>query len=86
MPDNTTWAWESVKLCDDAVAWAAFIESADNKKTVWSPQAAPQTTIDLPRMVYLPAVLAKFAVEKERTAFQISWQADHKRKQQDCGK
>jgi hypothetical protein len=71
MPDNTTWAWESVKLCDDAVAWAVFVGAADNKKLVWNPPATPQTTIDLPRMVYLPAVLAKFAVEKERTAFEM---------------
>jgi hypothetical protein len=38
---------------------------------VWSPPAAPQTTNDLPRMVYLPAALARIPVEKERTAFEM---------------
>jgi hypothetical protein len=71
MPDNTTWAWEKVKLCNDAVAWANFVGGAANKNEVWTPPATPQTTIDLPRMVYLPATLAKYAVEKERTAFEM---------------
>jgi hypothetical protein len=71
LPDNTTWAWEKVKLCNDAVAWDTFVGNATNKSDVWAPPAAPQITVDLPRMVYLPSVLAKFAVEKERTAFEM---------------
>jgi hypothetical protein len=70
--DNTTWAWEKVKLCNDAVAWDTFVGNATNKSEVWAPPAAPQITVDLPRMVYLPSVLAKFAVEKERMAFEMN--------------
>lgn len=71
MPDNTLWAIEKVKLCNRPGEWAAFVASAATKGEVRSLPATPQTTVQLPRMVYLPPCLARYAVASERTAFEM---------------
>jgi hypothetical protein len=69
MPD-TTWKWEDVQLNRDTAAWEAAI--AENKGEVWTTApSAPATTIKLPRLLYLPPVVAKFVLQQERSALEV---------------
>lgn len=68
MPDLTTWAWEEFSVGTDAVAWAAFCEDPANGVKPWSPGAAPVSTMKLPRVLYLPPVLAHFLMAGDKTA------------------
>jgi hypothetical protein len=70
MPERATWEWKAANVCTDAVAWAVFAEQAENRDKLWAPPAAPVTSIKLPRLLNLPAVVAKFLTEKERTAYE----------------
>ena len=73
MPELTaTWDWGEITVGTDAIAWAGHMNTNQDNVKLWSPPAGGTTvTKSLPRMVYIPAVVAKFLVEEERTAFQL---------------
>jgi hypothetical protein len=59
-------------VCTDAVALASYINANQDSLKPWNPPAGGTTaTHSLPRIVYVPPVVAKFLIEKERTAFQL---------------
>jgi hypothetical protein len=69
MPD-TTWKWEDVQLNRDTAAWEAAV--GETKGEVWTTApSAPATTIKLPRLLYLPPVVAKFVLQQERSALEV---------------
>jgi hypothetical protein len=72
MPEKNTWAWnEKAKMINDPVAWGTWWANEANKKSFWQPAVGLTAEIALPRMVALPAIVAKFAVEKPRTAKEV---------------
>jgi hypothetical protein len=72
MPEKNTWAWnDKVKIINDPVAWGTWWANEANKKLLWQPAVGLTTEVALPRMVALPAIVAKFAVEKPRTAKEV---------------
>jgi hypothetical protein len=67
MPEQTTWDWGDNTVCTDAVAWASYINSNQDSLKPWNPPAGGTTaTHSLPRMVYVPPVVAKFLIKEER--------------------
>jgi hypothetical protein len=72
MPEKNTWVWnEKAKMINDPVAWGTWWANEANKKLFWQPAVGLTTEVALPRMVALPAIVAKFAVEKPRTAKEV---------------
>jgi hypothetical protein len=72
MPEKNTWMWnEKAKMINDPVAWGTWWANDANKKSFWQPAVGLTTEVSLPRMVALPAIVAKFAVEKPRTAKEV---------------
>jgi hypothetical protein len=71
LPPDNTWKWnEKVKMKKDPVAWATFMVEAANKQSIWEPTGATTDT-ELPRMIALPAVVAKYAMERPRMAKEV---------------
>jgi hypothetical protein len=71
LPPDNTWKWnEKVKMKKDPVAWDTFMAEAANKQSFWEPTGATTDT-ELPRMIALPAVVAKYAMERPRTAKEV---------------
>jgi hypothetical protein len=72
MLEKNTWVWnEKVKIINDPVAWGTWWANEANRKAFWQPAVGLTTEVALPRMVALPAIVAKFAVEKPRTAKEV---------------
>lgn len=71
LPRDNAWKWnEKVKLKRDPVAWATWHGNAGNKQEFWAPTGQATDTA-LPRMISLPAVVARYAAEKPRTAKEV---------------
>jgi hypothetical protein len=71
LPPDNTWKWnDKVKIKKDPVAWATFTAEAVNKQCFWEPTGATADTA-LPRMIALPALVAKYAMERPRTAKEV---------------
>jgi hypothetical protein len=70
MPEQSTWEWKAANICTDAIAWGGFADKLDNRNKLWVPPAAPTTTINLPRLLSIPAIVAKFLTEQEHTAYE----------------
>jgi hypothetical protein len=52
------------------MAWAVHQSEEQNKGTLWS-HGGLTTETTLPRLVYLPSIVAKYAAEKPRTAWEV---------------
>lgn len=75
MQPEATWKWEKITVATDAVAWNTFINNPQNAGQLWVPGATAdpvEKDIQLPRMIYLPTVIAKYLCEGEpKTAHQM---------------
>jgi hypothetical protein len=69
-PPKATWEWKAATVSEDETAWAVHQAEELNKGKLWS-HGGLAAEITLPRLVYLPAVIAKFVIEKPRTAWEV---------------
>jgi hypothetical protein len=68
LPKINTWGWlKKAKIVDNAAAWEAWLQQDGNSKKFWAP-AEGHVEVDLPRMLQIPAVVAKFVMEDTRVA------------------
>jgi hypothetical protein len=68
MQPGATWSWEKVDMATSEVQWANFCAGRDTGGKLWQPAANLQANmieekVHLPRLLYLPAPVALFAVE-----------------------
>jgi hypothetical protein len=71
MPDKATWEWNKLNVCTDAVAWANHVNTNEGSIKPWTAPTTLVTSMELPRMIYIPAEVAKFLISEERTAFEM---------------
>jgi hypothetical protein len=75
MQPEATWKWEKISIATSVTAWTAFVNSPQNTGQPWAPgeTADPiEANVQLPRMIYLPPVVARFMCEGEpKTAHQM---------------
>lgn len=65
------WQWtKKVKVVNDAVNWATFVQQPGNERKLWTPTVTA-TEVELPAMLQLPAIVAKYAMSGSRTAKQV---------------
>ena len=58
-------------MVSNAVAAATFFAVDSNAKELWRPTGIPSTQEALPRMAYLPLPVAAFALERQRTPWEL---------------
>ena len=72
MPDSNTGNWQKVRYCDDTILLADFHTDAANRgKCFEHPDDAHIVESELPFLIYLPGIVAVFAMEKERTTHEV---------------
>lgn len=71
MPDQAAWDWNRMNVCTDAVAWANHVNTNEESIKPWTAPTAMVTSMELPRMIYVPAEVAQFLVSGERSAFEM---------------
>jgi hypothetical protein len=74
LPDINAWGWADVTFVDDAVGMATFFDDAENKLKLWPAPGGLQLTEKLPRLIYLPSLVARFCVEEQRTYWEVHCQ------------
>ena len=60
MPDKAAWEWNKINVCTDAVAWANHVNTNEGSIKPWTAPTTLVTSMELPRMIYVPAEVAKF--------------------------
>lgn len=74
LPPQKTWDWKEIEFADDFEAWKNFVNNAlaEDKFKLYTPSAgASKKKRHLPYMPYFPPPLALYAVERERTCFEL---------------
>jgi hypothetical protein len=69
-PPKATWEWKAATVSKDETVWAVNQAEEQNEGKLWA-HGGLAAEITLPRLVYLPAVIAKFVSEKPRTAWEV---------------
>jgi hypothetical protein len=69
-PPDATWNWKATTVSEDETAWAVHQSEERNKGKLWN-HGGLATEVTLPRLVYLPTIVAKYATEKPRTAWEV---------------
>jgi hypothetical protein len=60
MPDKAAWDWDKLNVCTDAVAWANHVNTNEGNIKPWTAPTTLVSSMELPRMIYVPAEVAKF--------------------------
>jgi hypothetical protein len=77
MQPDATWSWEKVDMATSEVQWANFCAGNGTGGKLWQPAANLEANmieekVQLPRLLYLPAPVALFAIEgNPKTAIEI---------------
>jgi hypothetical protein len=71
LPEINTWTWTEVSFCDNPVGMATFFDEEDNKFKLWERPGGLQSTQKLPRLIYLPSLVAKFCAMDQRTFWEV---------------
>jgi hypothetical protein len=71
---DEAWDWVKIKVNHNIVAWTTY--AGANPYSLWKPPVGDDTVaegVQLPKLLYLPHVVAKYAMEGDgpRTAFQM---------------
>ena len=66
-PPKALWEWKEVQVVNNDALWAAWLANPGNEHKLWDAPAANRTAVSLPKGLWLPPVLAQFALEKPRT-------------------
>lgn len=70
MPERTAWDWAEVGINSDILAWADHINANEGSIKPWAP-TVQNTRVSIPRMLYVPAAVAKYLMEAERSAYEL---------------
>jgi hypothetical protein len=70
-PTESTWKWKNVTVSEDAAAWAVHQGEDDNKGKLWTQAGGLSSEVLMPRLVYLPSVVAKYAADSPKTAWEL---------------
>ena len=71
LPDINAWGWTEVTFHDNAIGLASFYDDAENKFKLWEQPVGLESTQKLPRLVYLPSLVAKVCVEEQHTYWEV---------------
>jgi hypothetical protein len=77
-PAESTWNWKTVTVNEDAAAWATHQSLDENEGKLWASAGGLAAEVSMPRLVYLPSVVAKFVATKPRTAWEVHQFLDEK--------
>jgi hypothetical protein len=61
----------NVTVSEDAATWAVHQGEDENKGKLWTQAGGLASEVLMPRLVYLPSVVAKYAAESPKTAWEI---------------
>jgi hypothetical protein len=67
-PVEATWNWKTVTVNEDTALWAAHQSIDANEGKLWTNTGGLAAESSMPRLVFLPAVVARFVALKPRTA------------------
>jgi hypothetical protein len=70
-PVEATWNWKAVTVNEDTALWAAHQSIDGNEGKLWTNTGGLAAEISMPRLVFLPAVVASFVAQKPRTAWEV---------------
>jgi hypothetical protein len=77
LPPESAWVWKEVDVCLDAATAGSWYEAHGRSDVCWLPNdLANKQRMSLPRMLFLPTVLASFAMSKNRTPWEIYEEAN----------
>lgn len=72
LPERNAWEWnKKAKFVPGAIAWKTWLSQEGNERKLWAPDAAAAVEMELPRMIQVPARVAKYAMEAPRTAGEL---------------
>ena len=71
LPEQATWKWQDVRVNMGIEAWKAFAEAEETKYEVWKPTEGTAQVKSLPRVLFLPPLVARFMAERDRTAVEV---------------
>jgi hypothetical protein len=70
-PTQATWTWKAVTVSEDEAAWATHQGDEGNKGKLWKQVGGIVATFSMPRLVFLPSVVAQFVTETPRSAWEV---------------
>jgi hypothetical protein len=70
-PTQATWTWKAVPVSEDEAAWATHQGDKGNKGKLWKQVGGIVATFQMPRLVFLPSIVAKFVIETSRSAWEV---------------
>jgi hypothetical protein len=77
LPPENAWGWKEVKVCIDEATARLWYESHQRSDVCWMPNdLANKEKVSLPRMLFLPTVLASFVMNKNCTLWGIYEEAN----------
>ena len=77
LPPESAWVWKEVEVCLDAATARSYYEAHGRSDVCWLPnELANKERVSLPRMLFLPTVLASFVMSKGRTPWEIYEEAN----------
>ena len=68
LPDQATWKWQDVRVNMNIEEWRRFAEADNTKWELWKPTAGTPQVKHLPRVLFLPPMIAEFMAEGDKTA------------------